>query len=300
MKEFEDELRGKAAFAEQIVLSYLPPQEGRARKIYEAMHYSVGSGGKRLRPILMLEIFRLFGGCEELVHPFMAALEMIHTYSLIHDDLPEMDNDDLRRGRPTCHVVFGQAMAVLAGDGLLNLAFETAARAVRESDADTMPRAAAALTVLGDKAGCNGMIGGQVVDILAEETGHVTDGDELLFIHEKKTAALLQAALMIGGIMGGADDERCQRLERIGLLLGVAFQIQDDILDVTGSQEELGKPIGSDQRNDKLTYVSLHGLKAAKERVWELSKEAEKELSYLPGDTTFLAKLFSYLIERRK
>ena len=300
MEGFEKALQIRAEQAERIVLSYLPAEEGREKKIYEAMNYSVKGGGKRLRPILMLEAFRLFGGEEEKIHPFMAALEMIHSYSLIHDDLPEMDNDDLRRGRATCHVVFGQAMAVLAGDGLLNLAFETAISAVSGAEPEDMAKAAKAACVLARKAGCRGMIGGQVADIEAEEKGNIADDGELLFIQEKKTGALLEAALMIGGIMGDADDEQVQRLERIGRWVGTAFQIRDDILDVTGDEAQLGKPIGSDEKNDKLTYVSLHGLEAAAKRVAQLSGQAERELSLLPGDTTFLKALFSYLIERNK
>ncbi|MCR5418449.1 MAG: polyprenyl synthetase family protein [Lachnospiraceae bacterium] len=300
MERFEEELQARAEQAEEVILAYLPPVEGRQKVICEAMGYSFRSGGKRLRPIMMREAFLLFDKEEKNVHPFMAALEMIHTYSLIHDDLPEMDNDDLRRGLPTCHVKYGQAMAVLAGDGLLNLAFETVTEALSQWENETLIRGAKAASILAKRAGYRGMIGGQVVDILAEEPGHVSDEEELTFIHANKTSALLQAALTIGGVMGGANEEQVEKLSHIGYLVGLAFQIRDDILDVTGSQEELGKPIGSDERNEKSTYVSLVGLEAAGEKVRSLSKQAMEELEQLPGDKTFLQALFAYLIERRK
>ncbi|MCR4691377.1 MAG: polyprenyl synthetase family protein [Lachnospiraceae bacterium] len=325
-QEFKNELEEKCAGAEEIVLSYLPEPGGPAALVYEAAGYSLQSGGKRLRPLLMLETCRLFGGDETYVYPFMAALEMIHTYSLIHDDLPAMDDDALRRGKPTNHVVYGEANAILAGDGLLNLAFETASmgalvkggvkgtdfsRSCDVAGADILPdegsydpdmqkRAVKALYILGHKAGIRGMIAGQVADIQAEEQNTETDMDTLLFIHRHKTGALLEAAFTIGGLMGGADPEQLKKLERIGTLLGVAFQIRDDILDVTGDQEELGKPIGSDEKNNKSTYVSLKGLTEADQEVGRLSKEAAGLLDSLPGDHEFLTQLFAYLTERRK
>ena len=300
-EEFEQLVEERAKLAERIVLSYLPKKEGPHAKVYEAMGYSLESGGKRLRPLLMLESFRLFSEAnEERIHPYMAAIEMIHTYSLIHDDLPEMDNDDLRRGRPTNHIVFGEAMALLAGDGLLNLAFETVADALQQSmgDPEYLGRGVKALGILSGKAGCDGMLGGQVADMLAEAKGEPCGEEELEFIHAHKTSALLQTPMMIGALMGGASDEQVRSMERIGYHLGLAFQIRDDILDVTGSEEKLGKPIGSDEKNEKSTYVSLYGLEKAEEKVKQLSKLAEDELLQLPGDTTFLQQIFSYLTER--
>ena len=301
-EEFTGLLEERAKEAERIVLSYLPKGEGPQAKVYESMAYSLESGGKRLRPLLMLESYRLFsqGQKEEWVHPFMAAMEMIHTYSLIHDDLPEMDNDDLRRGRPTNHIVFGEAMALLAGDGLLNLAFETVADALQQHAEDPvyLSRGVKAFGILSKKAGCDGMLGGQVADMLAEAKGEPCGEEELLFIHAHKTSALLQAPLMIGAVMGGASEEQVLCMERIGYNLGLAFQIQDDILDVTGSQEKLGKPIGSDEKNAKSTYVSIHGLEKAGEKVKELSELAKRELLQLSGDTQFMKEIFSYLTER--
>ncbi|MCR5282461.1 MAG: polyprenyl synthetase family protein [Lachnospiraceae bacterium] len=299
-EEFLRLLKEKSTRAEQIVLSYLPEKEGPQAKVYEAMGYSLAGGGKRLRPVLMRESFSLFSDREEWIHPFMAAIEMIHTYSLIHDDLPEMDNDDLRRGRATNHIVYGQAMALLAGDGLLNLAFETVADALqkRADDPAYVSRGIKAFGILSQKAGCEGMLGGQVADMLAEAKQEPCGEEELLFIHAHKTSALLQAPLMIGTLMGGATPEQVLSMERIGYRLGLAFQIRDDILDVTGSEEMLGKPIGSDEKNAKSTYVSLYGLQKAGEKVKQLSDLAREELSKLSKDTAFLEQLFSYLTER--
>ena len=263
---FNEQLQQKAADAEDILKRYLPEEEGYQKKVIEAMNYSVLAGGKRLRPVLMKESFLLFGGQGEVIEPFMAALEMIHNYSLVHDDLPAMDNDEYRRGRKTTWTVYGEGMAVLAGDGLLNYAYETAAKAFdKADDLEEMKRVARALQILAEKAGIYGKLP------LTEEL--------LLFIHEKKTAALIQAALMIGGILAGASDTEIRSLEKAAYDIGIAFQIQDDILDVTGNEKILGKPIGSDEKNHKLTYVSLNGLEKSKEDVKRLSGEAEEILS---------------------
>ena len=322
--DFDSLLSQKAHEAGEIVFSYMPKARGRQKRVYEAMEYCLAGGGKRLRPVLMLAAFGLFGGDAQDVYPFMAAIEMIHNYSLIHDDLPAMDDDELRRGRATCHVVYGEAMAVLAGDGLLNLAFETAAGALvkrgglREGDmagdglmgkepfaaggpdAAYLYRAAAAINVLSVKAGCRGMIGGQVCDVLSEGRDHVPEDimDEIRFIHEHKTAALLEASLMIGGIMGGASPGEISTLEHIGSVLGLAFQIRDDILDVTGDEKLLGKPVGSDEKNEKATYVSVMGIDEAKASVDRLTYAAMTALDNLPGDHEFLAGLFDWLISR--
>ena len=298
---FNEQLQQKAADAEDILKKYLPEEEGYQKKVIEAMNYSVLAGGKRLRPVLMKETFLLFGGQGEVIEPFMAALEMIHNYSLVHDDLPAMDNDEYRRGRKTTWTVYGEGMAVLAGDGLLNYAYETAAKAFdKADDLEEMKRVARALQILAEKAGIYGMIGGQNGDLEAEEGKLPLTEELLLFIHEKKTAALIQAALMIGGILAGASDTEIRSLEKAAYDIGIAFQIQDDILDVTGNEKILGKPIGSDEKNHKLTYVSLNGLEKSKEDVKRLSGEAEEILSSFQEKNPFLISLIDSLITRQK
>lgn len=298
---FNEQLQQKAADAEDILKKYLPEEEGYQKKVIEAMNYSVLAGGKRLRPVLMKESFLLFGGQGEVIEPFMAALEMIHNYSLVHDDLPAMDNDEYRRGRKTTWTVYGEGMAVLAGDGLLNYAYETAAKAFdKADDLEEMKRVARALQILAEKAGIYGMIGGQNGDLEAEEEKLPLTEELLLFIHEKKTAALIQAALMIGGILAGASDTEIRSLEKAAYDIGIAFQIQDDILDVTGNEKILGKPIGSDEKNHKLTYVSLNGLEKSKEDVKRLSGEAEEILSSFQEKNPFLISLIDSLITRQK
>ena len=298
---FSEQLQQKAADAEDILKKYLPEEEGYQKKVIEAMNYSVLAGGKRLRPVLMKESFLLFGGQGEMIEPFMAALEMIHNYSLVHDDLPAMDNDEYRRGRKTTWTVYGEGMAVLAGDGLLNYAYETAAKAFdKADDLEEMKRVARALQILAEKAGIYGMIGGQNGDLEAEEGKLPLTEELLLFIHEKKTAALIQAALMIGGILAGASDTEIRSLEKAAYDIGIAFQIQDDILDVTGNEKILGKPIGSDEKNHKLTYVSLNGLEKSREDVKRLSGEAEEILSSFQEKNPFLISLIDSLITRQK
>ena len=291
-------LKDKVAHIETIIERYLPVENDYNSIVKEAMNYSVNAGGKRLRPMLMEEVYRLFGGQEELIEPFMVAQEMIHTYSLVHDDLPCMDNDEYRRGRKTTHVVYGEGMAVLAGDALLNYAFETAVRAFDMTQ--DLRHVAEAIKILAKKAGIHGMIGGQTADILAEgyESEKVTK-ELLLYIHENKTAALIQSSMMIGAILAGATKEQITNIEKIGYNIGIAFQIQDDILDIEGSFEELGKPIGSDQKNDKVTYVTLMGLEKAKEDVAALSEEAVALLRDLPYQNTFLEELILNLIHRK-
>ena len=276
---------------------YLPTPEGFGRDLFEAMTYSALAGGKRLRPILMEESFLLYGGQGPIIEPFMAALEMIHNYSLVHDDLPAMDNDEYRRGQKTTWNVYGDGMAVLAGDGLLNLAFETAAGAFDLAKGEQqMRQVAKAMQILGNKAGIYGMIGGQAADIEAEQSEHVTK-ELLLFIHEHKTAALIQAAMMIGATLAGADEQEISDMEKAAYNIGIAFQIQDDILDVTSTEDVLGKPIGSDAKNNKLTYVSLHGLEESTKEVKTLSEEA---LAILGHKNEFLSELVRSLITRIK
>lgn len=297
---FKEVTEEKAKRAQEILRGYLPEEKGYQVKVMEAINYSVMAGGKRLRPILMEESFHLFGGSGNLVEPFMAALEMIHNYSLVHDDLPAMDNDEYRRGRKTTWNVYGDGMAVLAGDGLLNLAFETAASAFElTEDAGESRRIAAAIQILGRKAGIYGMIGGQAADIEAESGSQVTE-ELLLFIHENKTAALIQAAMMIGAVLAGADQEAVASMEKAAYNIGIAFQIQDDILDVTSTQEVLGKPIGSDKKNNKLTYVSLHGIEESKREVKRLSEEALFILRSFDRRNEYLEMLTDSLITREK
>ena len=303
---FKETLAEKTVHAEDVLTKYLPEEKGYQKKVIESMNYSVLAGGKRLRPILMEESFRLFGGNSAIVEPFMAALEMIHNYSLVHDDLPAMDNDEYRRGRKTTWNVYGEGIAVLAGDALLNKAFETAAEAfsmIGEA-ADIAARYAAvakALQILANKAGIYGMIGGQCADICAEELPSDQVTKELLwYIHKNKTAALIEAALMIGAVLAGASDEAVKKLEQAAENIGIAFQIQDDILDVTSTLEVLGKPIGSDEKNHKATYVSFEGLEKAKEDVALYTNSAVARMDSLVVKNEFLNELLLYLISREK
>ena len=292
---FKEELANRVEEIEGIIKAYLPKEEGNQKVVLQAMNYSILAGGKRLRPMLMQEAYRLFGGEEDIVNPFMAALEMIHTYSLIHDDLPAMDNDEYRRGRKTTHIVYGEAMAILAGDGLLNYAFETAVGAFSIKPGDC--RVERAFSILAKKAGIYGMIGGQTADILAEEREETLSLEELLYIHENKTAALIQSALTIGAVLAGAGEQQVACMEKVGYNIGVAFQIQDDILDVTGQMEKLGKPVGSDEKNHKATYVTLEGLEKAEKEQERLSREALKLLEQ-EGAGSFFLKLVQSLITR--
>ena len=293
---FKEELKVRTEYAEEVIRRWLPEETGFAKSMAEAMNYSMCAGGKRLRPVLLLETLRLFEGRESVAEPFMAGIEMIHTHSLIHDDLPAMDNDEYRRGKKTTHAVYGEAMAILAGDALLNYAFETVAAALTRNEGDW--RIVRAFSVLAQKAGIYGMIGGQVVDVESEKTGQTIDRNRLDFIYRLKTGALIEASLMIGAILAGADEVSVARMQEAGAKLGLAFQIQDDILDVTGSFEKLGKPIGSDAENEKATYVTFEGLEQAKKDVERLSGEAIKILDEFEGEHTFLHDLFFYLINR--
>lgn len=296
---FSEELRERTEQTESIVCRWLPGHMGQQQTVVEAMCYSVTAGGKRLRPLLMYETYQMFGGKTDAIELFMAAIEMIHTYSLVHDDLPAMDNDEYRRGKLTTHAKYGHAMGILAGDGLLNWAFETAASAFDcEEDAEGLKRVAKALRILGEKAGIYGMIGGQVVDV--ESTGHAIDEEKLLFIYELKTGALLEASMMIGAVLAGASEEEIKTVEQIASDVGKAFQIRDDILDVTSTLEVLGKPVNSDDRNEKTTYVTLKGLEQASEEVETISKRALLRLKSLSCENEFLTELIKSLIYREK
>ncbi len=282
---------------EQILTGYLPKEEGYQKIIMEAMAYSLMAGGKRLRPMLMRETYRLFGGKGKVVEPFMAALEMIHTYSLVHDDLPAMDDDELRRGRKTTHVVYGEDLGILAGDALLNYAFETAASAFADYPDESLA-IGKAVGILGKKAGIYGMLGGQVVDV--KETGRAVDKDVLDFIYALKTGALLESAMMIGAVLAGAGEEEVWTVEKAAGKVGLAFQVQDDILDVTSTAEVLGKPIRSDEKNEKTTYVTLLGIEEAKKVVERESFEAVELLRGLPGSNPYLEWLLGELVHRKK
>jgi hypothetical protein len=295
---FKEELKDRVDHIEAILKEYLPKEEGWQKTVIAAMNYSVLAGGKRLRPMLMEETYRLFGGKGREIEPFMAAIEMIHTYSLVHDDLPAMDNDEYRRGRKTTHVVYGEAMAILAGDGLLNYAFETAMKSfTMEGDLEKKARA---LSVLAQKAGIYGMIGGQTADIEAEDLGDQVTTEHLMFIHAHKTSALIEAAMMAGAILAGASQEGIAQIEKAAYEIGIAFQIQDDILDVTSTLEMLGKPIGSDAKNHKTTYVTLKGLEESRKEQQELSLHAIETIRNIGYSNDFLMELVTSLITREK
>ncbi len=296
--DLKAELTSRTEYINEVLDMFLPDEEGYQRTVFEAMNYSVHAGGKRIRPIFMLEASKLFEKFDDdaniEIKPFMAAIEFIHTYSLVHDDLPAMDNDDFRRGKYTTHKKYGHAMGILAGDGLLNYAFEIAISGVMA--AKDKERAAKALLILGNKSGAYGMLGGQVVDV--ENTGKKITKEQLDFIYEKKTAALIEASFMIGAVMAGASEEELERIEKVAKNVGLAFQIQDDILDVTSTTDILGKPVLSDEKNEKTTYVTLYGVEKAGEYVREYTEEALKLLDTFTHQNEFLKELIISLIDR--
>ncbi len=294
---FKEEYQNRIRSIENILKKYLPCQEGYQKIIMEAMEYSLMAGGKRLRPMLMKESYALFGGEGEIIEPFMAAIEMIHTYSLVHDDLPAMDNDEYRRGRKTTHVVYGEDMGILAGDALLNYAFETACRAFDIAPEES-GRIGQALKILAGKAGIYGMIGGQVVDV--KESGHILTGEMLDFIYRLKTGALIESSMMIGAVLAGAGAEDTEKMGQIARGIGLAFQIQDDILDVTSTTEVLGKPVHSDEKNEKTTYVTWKGLEGSKQEVSRMTEEAVRALRTIQPDGGFLEELLKSLVYREK
>ncbi|WP_075720016.1 polyprenyl synthetase family protein [Roseburia sp. 499] len=294
--DMKKEIAARTEQAEQIIRQYLPTEEGFQKTVIEAMNYSVLAGGKRLRPVLMMETYRMFGGRSKVIEPFMAAMEMIHTYSLVHDDLPAMDNDEFRRGKKTTHAQYGEAMGILAGDGLLNYAFETATKAFEiEPGNGNIGRA---FQILSQKAGIHGMLGGQCVDI--ESEGKEVTEELLQYIYKLKTAALLESSMMIGAILAGATKSEQRIVEQAAGELGLAFQIQDDILDVTSSTEVLGKPVGSDEKNHKTTYVTLKGIEEAYKEVEERSRHSVELLNTLVVKNEFLTNLMMELVNRKK
>ena len=302
---FKLEQEKRVSEIEEILRRYMPKEEGYYKTVTEAMNYSMMAGGKRIRPMLMLETFRLFGGRDnDILHPFMAAIEMIHTYSLVHDDLPAMDNDEFRRGRKTTHIAFGEATAILAGDGLLTLAFETVARAyehVNKSLDDSLTvyeRIMKSYKILAMKAGINGMIGGQVIDI--ESEGKSINKDMLDTMYKLKTGGLIEASMMIGAILAGATAKEVDAIENIAGDIGLAFQIRDDILDVISSDKILGKPIHSDEKNFKSTYVTIMDIEQAKYEVEKVTDRARKAYESLPYENEYLEALIIELINRKK
>lgn len=317
--KFNEQMKEKVEYIETVIHAYMPQECTFQKTIIDAMDYTMSAGGKRIRPMLMKACFDMLGGSSKLVEPFMAAIEMIHTYSLIHDDLPALDNDDYRRGRKTAHIVYGEDMAILAGDGLLNYAFETAGKAfdllevnpildrVQPLDDEEMNslieelkvrrNVERAMQILAHKPGIYGMIGGQVVDV--EMTGSRLSEEQLTYIYENKTGALIEASMMIGAVLAGADTSAIEKIAKVAYNIGMAFQIQDDILDETSTFEELGKALHSDEKNGKVTYVSIHGIEESKQEVEKLSREAIFLLQSMEGDSTFLQELTEYLIDRK-
>ena len=293
---FNAEMEKRLEQVQHILETYLPKEEGFQKTVLEAMNYSMYAGGKRLRPILMLETYRLFGGQGKVIEPFMAAIEMIHTHSLIHDDLPALDNDEYRRGRRTTHVVYGEAMAILAGDALLNYAYETAVQAFELEPENT--RIGKALAILSRKTGVYGMLGGQCVDV--EAAGKNITREKLDFIYRLKTSALIEASMMTGAALAGASKEQIQQIEAVARDIGLAFQIRDDILDVTSTVDELGKPVFSDEKNEKMTYVTIEGIEKAKKDVEEISKRAICALKSIEKENEFLEELVISLVDRKK
>ena len=294
--EIKAEIAARAEQVEAILAKYLPMEEGAQKTVISAMNYSLLAGGKRLRPMLMWESYRMFGGRSQVIEPFMAAMEMIHTYSLVHDDLPAMDNDKYRRGKKTTHAQFGEAMGILAGDGLLTYAFETAVKSFAIEPGNT--NIGKALKILATKAGIYGMLGGQCVDVEAE--GKPLEAEALHFIYRLKTGALLEASMLIGAVLAGATKGEQRKVEQAAGELGLAFQIQDDILDVTSTTEILGKPVGSDAKNHKTTYVTLFGLEKARQEVERLSNHSVELMDTLVVRNEFLNGLMLELIQRKK
>ncbi len=290
--DFNKYLKEQAEFFHNALSELVPEKDNPQALIYDAMRYSLLAGGKRLRPVLMSECCIMCGGDRERVVPFAAAMEMIHTYSLIHDDLPAMDNDDLRRGMPTNHIKFGEANAILAGDALLNKAFETMS-AVKYLPAETVLRV---INIIGESSGTEGMIGGQIVDIESEKKDITLD--ELRYIHSLKTGAIIRSSCKAGAVLAGADEERIAACDEFAVNLGIAFQIQDDILDVEGDEAKLGKNIGSDADNGKNTYVSICGISQARELMKEYSAKAVRALDIFGEKADVLKMLVEYLVYR--
>ncbi|NMS88983.1 polyprenyl synthetase family protein [Clostridioides difficile] len=292
--EFKQCLKEKSSFIENVLKEYMPKEEGYQKTVIEAMNYSLSAGGKRLRPILTLEACKIVGGNEEEAIPFAVAIEMIHTYSLIHDDLPALDNDDLRRGRPTNHKVYGEAMGILAGDALLNYAFEVMlSGSINKENPEKYLKA---INEIAKGAGIYGMIGGQVVDV--ESENKQIEKEKLDYIHMNKTAAMMVGCMRAGATIGGANAEQMEEITKYAKNIGLSFQIVDDILDIVGDEAKLGKKVGSDIENHKSTYPSLLGLDKSKEIAYNLIDEANKSIEKLSDNVDFLKGLAEYIIDR--
>lgn len=297
--DFNKELEDKVSYLERVIKQYLPKEDKWQKEIFDAMSYSILAGGKRIRPMIMLETYLLFDGKDlTLIEPFLAAIEMIHTYSLVHDDLPAMDNDEYRRGRKTTHVIYGEAMGILAGDGLLNLAFETACQSFIMTG--HLDKTSKAMRILAQKAGIHGMIGGQVIDIKGIAKTEENSLSVILETYRLKTAALMEASMMVGAILAGASKEELSTVLEMAEDIGLAFQIQDDILDVVSTTQILGKSVHSDEKNEKITYVTAVGIDKAKEEVAKLSKHALDGFVKLKRNNLFFEHLIQKLITREK
>ena len=300
------DLKQKKKEADEIIAGFLPEECGYNKTLLEAMNYSVRVGGKRLRPILLSSFAKMYGAKKSAYAPFMAALEFIHTYSLVHDDLPAMDDDMLRRGNPTTHAKYGEAMGVLAGDGLLSEAFNIMSHRVTSAIVLGMAdglRAAQAMEIIAGKAGINGMVGGQSLDVESDKDKRDVTEDELDYIYEDKTSALLEAAMMAGATLGGAESSDIELIRKAGSALGRAFQIRDDILDITGDEKTLGKSIGQDEKNGKSTYASIHGIEESEKTVKSLTDQACVYIRELTGvkdeeERESVLELFGTLTER--
>lgn len=306
--DFEQKKEEKTKQIEKIIRKYLPEEkDGYQKTVLEAMNYSMLAGGKRIRPMMALETYQMFGGEGKIIEPFLAGLEMIHTYSLVHDDLPAMDNDEYRRGRKTTHIAYGHAMGILAGDGLLNYAFETMMKAEeylkevsKEESFLVLKRIFDAIRLIASKSGIYGMVGGQAVDVESTEKGEELTLEKIGFIYRLKTSALIEASMAAGAILAGAEPEDVKKIESVAEKVGMAFQIQDDILDVTSTKEMLGKDICQDEKNHKITYVTIKGLEEAERMVEQISKEAISTLQSCNGRNEFLEQLINWLIHREK
>ena len=295
--DFQMELENRSKYASSVVMDFIPKTNDFDREIIEAMEYSLLAGGKRLRPILVEAFYRLFSGSESLCKPFMAAMEMLHTYSLVHDDLPALDNDDLRRGKPTTHIKYGEALGVLSGDGLLHLAYETCISAF--DNTNNFENVLKALRIFGNKTGLMGMFGGQSADVV--NTGRDISDELLYYIYKNKTGALIEGSMMIGAALAGAKDEELAIIEKIGFNVGMAFQIRDDILDVYGDEKVFGKPVLSDDRNNKKTYLSINGLDKSRKDVDDFTVNAINMLDDIGNNNeerAFIKELFMYLTSR--
>ncbi|MFA9423365.1 MAG: polyprenyl synthetase family protein [Sedimentibacter sp.] len=293
--EFKNWMSEKIKKIEEHLGTIIKEEENPQKIIYQSMNYSLMSGGKRLRPVLLLGAYEIFQENTDAVIPFACAMEMIHTYSLIHDDLPAMDNDDYRRGRLSNHKKFGEATGILAGDGLLNRAFETALEATLNGKTD-VKSSVRALYEIAKSSGADGMIGGQVVDMYGHEK--ISSIEDLKYMYSLKTGAIIKSSVVAGAILGGANEAEVVAFEQYAEKLGIAFQIEDDILDVTSTQEILGKPIGSDVANDKITYLSFVDIEEAKKQVKQFTEQAIESLNIFGDKAIYMVELAKYLTKR--